>query len=276
MASQNAGACDGLPATYDAIAEAFDHLAVPIIFAPPARDLVALMRLHPAARLLDVGGGTGTAALLALSASGPQSTVVVLDPSLGMLRLARRKGLVPVAGAVPESPFPDGMFDRVIANFVLSHVPCYRTALSDMMRVLCSGGLVGVTTWGSGQSDCRKRWQRIAELFVSKEELLCGVRRSLSWEEWLSDPEHLENALREAGLECIEVHHAEYKPKMAVDDFLAMREITYQARLMRELLGPDEWCAFRRQVRKEFQNRGSGTVEDTRDAYIAVGAKPHD
>ncbi len=276
MVSQNAENWDDLPAIYDTISEAFDHLAVPITFAPPARDLVALLRLPPAARVLDVGGGTGTAALLALSASGPRSTVVVLDPSLGMLRLARRKGLISVAGAVPGSPFPDGMFDRVIANFVLSHVPCYRTALLDIMRVLRSSGLVGVTTWGSSQNDCRKRWQRIAEQFVSREELLFGVRRFLPWEEWFSEPEHLENAFREAGLECIKVHHAEYKPKMAVDDFLAMREITYQARLMRKFLGPGEWSAFRRQVRKEFQSRYSATVEDARDAYIAVGAKPHD
>ena len=128
-------------AAYDDVAQTFDRLAVPIVFTPPAKDLIRLLRLPTMARVLDVGGGTGTAALLASNVMGPGARVVILDLSLGMLRIARRKGLVSVvAGAVPGSPFPDGIFDRVMANFVLSHVPCYRTALSDMVRVLRPGG----------------------------------------------------------------------------------------------------------------------------------------
>jgi len=106
--------------------------------------------------VLDVGGGTGTAAFLASHAMGRESTVVVVDSSFGMLRIARRKGLAVVADTVPGGPFPDGMFDRVMANFVLSYVACNRTALSDMVRVLRPGGWLGLTTWGTDHSECRK------------------------------------------------------------------------------------------------------------------------
>ena len=56
--------------SYDAVAETFDRLAVPHVFTQPAKDLVATLRLPPGARVLDVGTGTGVAALLALQYVG--------------------------------------------------------------------------------------------------------------------------------------------------------------------------------------------------------------
>jgi len=262
--------------TYDAVAEIFDRLAVPLIFTPPAKDLISLLRLPTRAQVLDVGGGTGTAARLALHSLGPGSTVAVLDPSVGMLRLARRNGLaLLVAGVVPGIPFPDATFDTVMANFVLSHVPSYQAALADMARVLRPGGWLGLTAWGSGQNECRKVWREAAESFVKPEELDSGLSRALPWEAWFADPGHLEDALREVGLAHIEVHHAEYNSKMPMDDFLAMREITCQARLMNKLLDEEEWNSFRLHVRNEFHRRCPGMVAETRDAYLAVGAKPN-
>lgn len=252
----------------------FDRLAVPLVFTPRARNLMSLMRLPLRAQVLDVGGGTGTAAPLALHSLGPGSTVVIVEPSLSMLRIARRNGLASlVAGAVPGIPFPDATFDSVIANFVLSHFSCYQAALSDMARVLRPGGRLGLTAWGSVQSECRKLWQEIAELFIRRGELDCEVRRSLPWEKWFPDAGRLEDALRETGLACIKVNHAEYKPKMSVNDSLAIREITCEARLMNELLEPEEWESFRRRVGKEFHSRCPGMVEDTLDAYLAVATK---
>ena len=77
------------------------------------------MELRSARAILDVGSGTGVAALLAVGSSDPDAVVVALDPSLEMLRVARSKGLRDVVrGAVPGLPFCDGKFDRVMANFV--------------------------------------------------------------------------------------------------------------------------------------------------------------
>jgi len=262
--------------SYDTVAETYDRLAVPHIFTQPAKDLVALLKLPRDARALDVGAGTGVAALLALQSAGSGALVVSLDSSLGMLRVARKKGLPwLVAGAVPRLPFREAVFDGVLANFVLSHVPSYQTALLEMVRVLRSGGRLGFSAWGSAQSEFRALWQATADLFVGKEELSRGLRQALPWEEWFSEAGHLQEALREAGLERIEVDHREYGTSVSVDDFLSQREITFQARLMNELLEPAKWESFRENIMTEFHTRYGGLLEDTRDVYLAVGTKPH-
>jgi ubiquinone/menaquinone biosynthesis C-methylase UbiE len=125
---------------YDSAAADHDRLAVPAIFAEPARDLVARTGLPAAGRILDIGTGTGIAARLAIELAHPGTIVVGLDPSLEMLRVARSHDLLCLAvGAVPGLPYPDAAFDRILANFVLSHLTSYRTALLDIVRVLRPG-----------------------------------------------------------------------------------------------------------------------------------------
>ncbi len=263
-------------AWYDAVAETYDRLAVPHVFTQPAKDLVAMLKLPHEAGVLDIGAGTGIAALLASKCLGPTALVVALDSSIGMLRLARKKGLRRlVVGVVPGLPFPDGVLDGALATFVLSHIPSYQTALSDVIRVLRPGGRLAVSAWGPRQSDFRHLWQVTAESFVSKEQLSRRLREALPWEDWFSDAGHLEEALRDAGFEGVEVHHREYKSSVTVDDFLSMREVTVQAKLMKELLETAQWESFRQQVANKFRNCRHGLVEDTRDAYLAVGNKPN-
>jgi hypothetical protein len=43
---------------------------------------------------------------------------------------------------------------------------------------------------------------------------------------------------------------------------------------MKKLLDTAQWQAFRERVAKEFESRCRGVVEDTRDAFLAVGVKP--
>jgi ubiquinone/menaquinone biosynthesis C-methylase UbiE len=260
--------------SYDTVAETYDRLAVPYVFSQPATDLVSMLRLPRGARALDVGAGTCVAAL-ALQSAEPEGLIVALDSSLGMLRAARQKGLPRlVAGLADRLPFPDAVFDGVLGNFVLSHVPSYQTALSEMVRVLRTGGSLGFSAWGTAQSEFRVLWQATAESFVKKEELGRGLRRALPWEEWFSDAGHMEEALHEVGLERIEVDRRAYTISVSVDDFLSLRELTFQARLMIELLSTARWESFRENVRKEFHNRCHGLIEDPREAYLAIGVKP--
>src|SRR5262249_32054199 len=73
--------------SYAPVAEPYDRLAVPYVSPQPATDLVSMLRLPRGARALDVGAGTGVAAL-ALQSATPGGLIVALDSSLGMLRAA--------------------------------------------------------------------------------------------------------------------------------------------------------------------------------------------
>jgi ubiquinone/menaquinone biosynthesis C-methylase UbiE len=119
--------------SYDSVAGRYDSFLTPSHFLPPAPDLVALLDLPKSGRVLDVGTGTGVAARVAAEALHFEGFVVGVDPSLGMLQLAKQQATLQTAAAqVPGLPFHEGAFDVVMANFVLSHVSCYETALAEV------------------------------------------------------------------------------------------------------------------------------------------------
>src|SRR5450631_2653822 len=74
-------------ASYDDVVDRFERYTERFTL-PIARHLVALARLEPQARVLDVGCGTGIVSRLAAEALGPEGRVVGLDLSDGMLRKA--------------------------------------------------------------------------------------------------------------------------------------------------------------------------------------------
>jgi ubiquinone/menaquinone biosynthesis C-methylase UbiE len=261
--------------SYDSAAECHDRLAAPSFFERPARDLVAKIDVESAASILDIGTGSGLAALHAAKVAGPHSIVVGIDPSLEMLRIARSHDLrFVVAGIVPGLPFADRVFDRVLASFVLSHVSSYESGLRDMVRVLRAGGRLGVTAWGSMQFEHREFWQSLAESFIDKELLAEASREALPWEDWFTEPRNLEHAFRSAGLRAIEVDRAFYTINTNIADFLAIRETSLHARFMRKNLEAARWERFRETAAAEFERRFKDPIFHTRDVLFGVGTRP--
>src|SRR5260370_29355074 len=103
--------------SYDSAATSHSRLAVPSMFAAPARDLVAALDLPTAVTVLDVGTGSGIVAAMALAAAGPHALVMGVDPSLKMLDATRESGVSRVlAAGVPGLPVADASFDCVRAG----------------------------------------------------------------------------------------------------------------------------------------------------------------
>jgi demethylmenaquinone methyltransferase/2-methoxy-6-polyprenyl-1,4-benzoquinol methylase len=116
---------------------------------------VESLGLRPGQRVLDVATGTGDLALL-IAARHPAVTVVGLDPSSGMLGVARERiersgrsariGLE--AGDAEALPFEDASFDAATMAFGIRNVRDRPRALRELARVLRPGGRVAILELG--------------------------------------------------------------------------------------------------------------------------------
>ena len=258
--------------SFDQVAEAYDRVRAPI-HEPAARDLVELMGRPSDGGFLDVGSGTGVVAEAA-EAAGWRPTVAV-DRSVPMLARARGRGLRRLAAADGvDLPFRVGRFGGVAAGFVLHVVPSYETFLFDMARVLRPGGTLGTVTWDWRRDEFSDTWRSVAEAFTTKDLLDDAMRRAAPWAERFSNPDPLEEALREAGLRNVRVERRQHRATVSIEDYLAGREVSALGRFLREILGEALWGRFRERVEATFRERFSDPIGDTNDVLLAVGTKP--
>ena len=107
------------------------------------RDALARHGLRPGHKLLDVACGTGLVAVEAMKILGSAENITCLDPSEGMLSVARAK--LParfVVGRAEHIPFPDASFDFLTMGYALRHVSTLEEAFREYHRVLTPGGKV--------------------------------------------------------------------------------------------------------------------------------------
>ncbi|HEY8644594.1 MAG TPA: class I SAM-dependent methyltransferase [Gaiellaceae bacterium] len=96
-------------------------------------------------RVLEVGGGTGELAERMQRELGAEVSFIDISPR--MVELARERGVEAQVGDVQALPFTGGIFDTVVAAWMLYHVPDIDRGLVEIARVLRPGGaLVAVTT----------------------------------------------------------------------------------------------------------------------------------
>ena len=115
-----------------------------------AKVLVSAARIASEHAVLDVGCGTGNAALLAAE-SGAQVTGI--DPAKRLLDVARESAqkaglsahfLEAEAGSLP---FADQSFDRVLSHFALIFAPDATAAIVEIARVLRADGVLVFSAW---------------------------------------------------------------------------------------------------------------------------------
>jgi demethylmenaquinone methyltransferase/2-methoxy-6-polyprenyl-1,4-benzoquinol methylase len=107
------------------------------------RDVLSRHGLRAGQRLLDVGCGTGLVALEAVKILGSAENITCLDPSGGMLSVARRKlNARFLQGRAEEIPLPDDSFDFLTMGYALRHVASLDQAFHEYHRVLATGGKV--------------------------------------------------------------------------------------------------------------------------------------
>ncbi len=132
---------------YDRVSKVWDRSFVPATDAIRRR-ILDDAQLRPGERVLDVGTGTGAAALLAARRVGETGRVLGIDRSSAMLAKARakasRSGVTNVTFRRMDASalrLPDASFDAIVSSFGTPEGPVDGEAVfCDWLRVLRPGG----------------------------------------------------------------------------------------------------------------------------------------
>jgi ubiquinone/menaquinone biosynthesis C-methylase UbiE len=132
------------------------------------RRLIEQARLRAGHRILDLGCGTGTLAVM-VGELEPDAEIVGLDADAEMLSQAEAKAReagLPVRfdeGRSDELPYEDQSFDRVLATLFFHHLSdeAKERAIAEVARVLVPGGELHVADWGPPQDPLMRvaSWQ---------------------------------------------------------------------------------------------------------------------
>jgi SAM-dependent methyltransferase len=132
------------------MAETYERVLVPTIFAPWAEEILSRARpIGPADRILDLGCGTGIVARSLRQRLGGGANITGADANADMIAMAR--SLAPdldfrEANAT-ALPFGDHSFELVVSQQMLQFVPDPGAALREVRRVLVPGGRFIAATW---------------------------------------------------------------------------------------------------------------------------------
>jgi SAM-dependent methyltransferase len=118
---------------------------------PVAGQLVKFAQIAPGQNVLDVGTGTGVVAITAARAgarvTGLDLTPELLDQARENARIAQVPQIVWTEGDAENLPYPDASFDVVVSQFGHMFAPRPEIAVTEMRRVLKSGGSIAFATW---------------------------------------------------------------------------------------------------------------------------------
>ncbi|AKI98798.1 bifunctional demethylmenaquinone methyltransferase/2-methoxy-6-polyprenyl-1,4-benzoquinol methylase UbiE [Archangium gephyra] len=218
--SESSAPRGGSGAMFDMIAPRYDLLNRLMSFGVDQRwrnKTVDALELQSGARVLDLATGTADLALKVLQRH-PDTKVVGVDPSEGMLEVGRRKvaakGLTRVCelkvGDAQQLPFEDKSFDGLCMAFGIRNVPDRARALREMARVVKPGGRIAILELSEprkGLLGPLARFQiRTVVPFMGR--LLSGAREYRYLQQSIADfpaPEVFAGLMRDSGLEVLRV-----------------------------------------------------------------------
>ncbi len=122
-------------------------------------------KMAPGARVLDVACGTGDLSILLFETTGAR--IIGLDFCRPMLEIAARKTdrVAFVEGDALDLPFADGTFQAVTIAFGLRNLANTGEGLSELRRVLQSGGWLAILEFSRPQA---RYFRRLFEFYFTR------------------------------------------------------------------------------------------------------------
>lgn len=134
--------------------EAYENVWVPAMMGQCAQDLVGCANIKVGNKVLDVACGTGVVARIAAKLVGTDGKVTAMDLNKGMLDVARnfaeKQKITKIEWQQEDATsmsFDDGSFEVVLCQQGLQFMPDRSAAMSEMSRVLVSGGRLALSVW---------------------------------------------------------------------------------------------------------------------------------
>jgi demethylmenaquinone methyltransferase/2-methoxy-6-polyprenyl-1,4-benzoquinol methylase len=129
------------------------------------------IKLNNARIIIDVGGGTG------VISQKISKDVIIVDPSQGMLREAKKKGMSNLVRGVAEYlPFRNDIVDAVICTDALHHTQDPEKSISEMIRVTRPGGQIIIEEFDIGRWWVRLFVGVIEKLAVMKPQFISAEK----------------------------------------------------------------------------------------------------
>ncbi|HSV95684.1 MAG TPA: methyltransferase domain-containing protein [Spirochaetota bacterium] len=111
------------------------------------RRVFDMIEIRKGARVLDVGCGSGVLFRFIEEKTGPDGTILAVDPAEGMIDRAKElhrdfDNIQYSVGFIEDSGLPHGEFDVALCYAVLPHIEDIPRSLKVLYRALVSGGRV--------------------------------------------------------------------------------------------------------------------------------------
>jgi SAM-dependent methyltransferase len=159
----------------------WDRMADPYLrevdsrFEPVIEQLLLRARLQAGENVLDLGTGTGAAALVASKIVGSSGHVTAIDISREMLAIAEARAasgnLANISlkqGSAEAIPVQNDSQDAVLSSLVLMYVIDRGSAAKEIARVLRPGGRGVVVVWSGPEDTDIVKFQQAAGRFAPK------------------------------------------------------------------------------------------------------------
>jgi SAM-dependent methyltransferase len=129
----------------------YEHTAAQLL--PAARAVVERARIAAGEHVVDVGCGTGNAALLAAERG---ARVIGIDPAARLIEVASEQAAAQrldatfATGTAAQLPLADGAADAVLSVFGVIFAPDPEAAAAEMARITAPAGRIVISAWIPG------------------------------------------------------------------------------------------------------------------------------